>query len=509
MKSNAWHYYEFFTNNFSTIIRVFFNSLIIIFSHSLNSQVLSSGLQFHDKLNDTTTIAFYKLTRSANEVFEWTDLNSAISFNSAYPRGYNDGPVWKGEGTTVEIHGGVAGKVGKFSYQLLPVLYFSQNNSFDLAPESQSSSSPFNYQFTSGIDWIQRYGNSSGLYLHPGQSEIKFQNRKLIAAVSTQNYSFGPSTFNPILLSQQGPGFPHLRIGSDPFPIGKKIGKLEINFLAGLLRESDYFDNITANDNRYFNAFFMGYSPAFLKNLKVGLGRVLYKQTRYFEPEDLLSTIAVLESNEREGLTTGNDTFDQMASMFIDWSFPAVGFRAYAEFAKNDFTGTTRGTLVEPEHARGYTIGFQKELITQSGGKINIIYEHTNLSRNQAWLWRATPSFYSHGVNRQGYTQNGQLIGAGIGPGGNSDQLMVKLNNEKEQSIGFLFQRIENNRDYFVTSVQDFGKHDIEYSFGFSLIKKLQSFTLFSEITLSHNFNRYYLEDATNLALLLGTSIDL
>ena len=238
-------------------------------------------------------------------------------------------------------------------------------------------------------------------------------------------------------------------------------------------------------------------------------GRVLYKQTRYFEPEDLLSTIAILESNEREGLTTGNDTFDQLASVFIDWSFPEVGFRAYAEFAKNDFTGRPRGTIIEPEHARGYTIGFQKELITRSGDKINIIYEHTNLSRNQAWLWRATPSFYSHGVNRQGYTQNGQLIGAGIGPGGNSDHLMVKLKNEKKQSIGFLFQRIENNRDYFVTSIQDFGKHDIEYSFGFSLIKKLQSFTLFSEITLSHNFNRYYLEDKTNLALLFGTSIDL
>ncbi|MBC6426548.1 MAG: hypothetical protein GDA51_08805, partial [Ekhidna sp.] len=168
-----------------------------------------------------------------------------------------------------------------------------------------------------------------------------------------------------------------------------------------------------------------------------------------------------------------------------------------------------RSTFVEPEHSRGYTFGFQKELKTQQNKSINIIYEHTNLSRNQAWLWRPTPPFYAHGVNKQGYTHEGQLIGAGIGPGGNSDQLMVTSENEREQSIGFLFQRIENNRDHFVTSIQDERKHDIEYSLGFNLIKKLQPFTLFSEITLSHNFNRYYLKDKTNLALLLGTSIDL
>jgi len=471
--------------------------------------MLSTGLQFHNKLNDTTTVAFHETVEISNQVFEWTDLNTAVSFNSAYPRGYNDGPVWKGKGITWEINGGIKGSKGKLSYQLQPVVFYSQNADFELAPGIPDINNKYAYQFTNQVDWVQRYGDGSGIFFHPGQSEVKFQTGKFTVSLSTQNYSFGPSTFNPILLSQQGPGFPHLRIGGEPFSIGKKIGTLEINFLAGLLRESDYFDNTTANDDRYLNALFIGYSPAFLKNLKVGFGRVLYKQTRYFEPEDLLSTVTILESEKREGLGTGNDTFDQLASVFIDWSFPEVGFRAYAEFAKNDFTGLRRNTFVEPEHSRGYTFGFQKELKTQQNKSINIIYEHTNLSRNQAWLWRATPPFYAHGVNKQGYTHEGQLMGAGIGPGGNSDQLMVKLENEKEQSLGFLLQRIENNRDYFVTSIQDRGKHDIEYAFSFSLIKKLKALTLFSEWTLSHNFNRYYSEDKTNLALLIGTSIDL
>jgi len=491
------------------ILKIF--SFITLFvSYQLHAQMLSSELQFYNKLNDTTTVAFYEAIGSSTQAFEWTNLNTAISFNSAYPRGYNDGPVWKGKGITWEINGGVKGSRGKLSYQLQPVVFYSQNIDFGLAPRNADVNDEHAYQFTNLIDWVQRHGSSSKLYFHIGQSEVKFRNKRFISTISTQNYSFGPSTFNPILLSQQGPGFPHLRIGSKPFFISQKIGKLEINFLVGLLRESDYFDNTTTNDDRYFNAIFMGYSPTFLKNLKVGFGRVLYKQTRYFKPEDLLSTITVIENSKREGLTTGNDTFDQLVSVFIDWSFPEVGFRAYAEFAKNDFTGFGRGTLVEPEHSRGYTLGFQKKWITQKYKKINIIYEHTNLSRNQSWLWRpATPPFYVHGVNKQGYTHEGQLIGAGIGSGGNSDQLMITSENEKEQSIGFLFQRIESNRDYFVTSIQDKRKHDTEYSFGFNLIKKLPSLTLFSEITLSHNFNRYYLEDKTNLALLLGTSIDL
>ena len=491
--------------------------LLLLLQLDIRCQKIVPGnfLETIDKLADSTTIGFYSSIEDNVETFSLLDLTTRLSYNSTYPRGFNDGAVWKGKGATFEMHGGVAGKKGKFTFQFMPVLYFSQNSDFELASRINNGLNPLAYQFTGGIDWVQKFGNKSGFYFHPGQSEIKFKSSKFVSSISTQNHSFGPSTFNPILLSHQGGGFPHLRIGAEPFSLGEKIGDFEVNFLVGLLAESGYYDDNPENDTRYLNGLFFGFSPAFLPNLKVGLGKVLYKQTRYFAPEDLISAIYVLEDTNREGLSTGNDTFDQLASVYIDWSFPEVAFRAYAEFAKNDFTGRSRGTIVEPEHTRGYTIGFEKRLLSAKNKEVTLLYEHTNLSRNQAFLWRATPSFYSHGVNRQGYTNNGQLIGAGIGPGGNSDHLFIKVQNESENSFAFLIQRIENNRDYFVINTSgsnrdlDEGDHDIEYTLGFSFSKQFRTIQFITEISASHNYSRYYEDDATNLAIMIGTRIDL
>lgn len=478
---------------------------------SASAQQLTPG-SLLDQLRikqDTTIIAFHQAVKHPSESFEFLDITSRFSYNSSYPRGFNDGPIWKGKGMTWELHGGLAGNKGVLSYHFQPALFYSQNLNFDLSNERINSLSEFAYQLTSQIDWTQRYGQNPFLSFHPGQSEVKITINNFFTSISTQNYSFGPSIFNPILLSQQGEGFPHIRIGNNPLSLGEKIGKLEVNFLAGLLKESNYFDSNRDNDRRYFNGLFFGFSPSFMKNINIGFGKVLYKQTRFFAAEDVLSTVYIFDSGVKDGDTIStNDTFDQLASISVEWRFPEVGFRAYGEFAKNDFTGNARWTLIEPEHSRGYTIGFEKNIITKRGKEVQLIYEHTNLSVNQAYLWRATPPFYSHGVNRQGYTNNGQLLGAGIGPGGNSDHFAIQIKNHDNNLFGLLIQRIENNRDFFVRNIQDLELHDIEYSLGGSLKKKLNGFYLVSEATISHNFNRNFMSDKTNLAIMIGTIID-
>ena len=491
-------------------IKLFLMSIVFCLIPKSYAQKSVPGtiLQQINKTQDSTTLFFHTSTATPKESFKVLDLNSRVSFNSSYPRGFNDGPLWKGKGITTELHGGISGKKGKWSFQLMPVIFFSQNSEFKQAPNNRENE--LTYQFTR-IDWVQRYGTSAKLFFHPGQSEVKFQAGKFIASLSTQNYSVGPSFFNPVLLSQQGNGFPHLRIGSSPFTI-KKIGVFEANVLGGVLIESDHFDNETKNDFRLFNGLFINYQPSFLKNFKIGIGKVLYKQTRYFEAEDIIALITILEGEDREGFNAGNDTFDQMASAFAEWSFPSVGFRMYGEFAKNDFTGRFRWTAVEPEHTRGYTIGFEKIVQSKNNKEYKILYEHTNLSHNQAFLWRPTPTFYAHGVNHQGYTNDGQLIGAGIGPGGNSDHLLLQMQNMNNQVLGLTISRIENNRDYFVSNSGSQGlgltidDHDVEYSLGLFASRRKNNYSIFGEATYSYNFNRYYQNDRSNIYLLTGIS---
>lgn len=445
-----------------------------------------------DKLNDSTTLTFFSSVKSQpGDEFQWNDIFFKVTNNSEYARGYNDGAVWKGEGPTLEAHAGFSGKKGKLSYVFNPVLFYARNQ-FIWIPDLQPSTSEFGYPFSNRIDWVQRYGNDPLTKFHLGQSEVRLDIRKFLVSVSTQNYSLGPASFNPILLSRQAGGFPHLRLGIKPTHLTSKrnVAQVEANLLFGLLKESDYFDDDSENDNRYLNGLFLAVTPAILPDLTIGFNKVLYKQTRYFQGQDLISTFFIIDNGVVEGDTLSpNDTFDQMASISVEWNFPESGFRAYLEFAKNDFTsggGGLRPTAVEPEHSRGYTIGFEKTIQNKRNTDFIISYEHTNLSIGHQ-PWRATPPFYAHNINTQGYTHDGQIIGAGIGPGGNSDHLGIRM--IKGTFSGFLLlQRIERDRDYFVTQIRNLFLHNIEYSSTLAVQKGFDKFEFFAEATYSYNY---------------------
>lgn len=481
-------------------------SILSLISFQSYSQVSIPGDHFNtiEKYQDTTSLTFYTSIGYSKEdkSISWINPLVRTSFNSNYPRGYNDGPVWKGKGLTFEGHAGFQGKRGKLSYTFLPTFYYSQNSSFELAPNTNAAINQYNYQFSNRIDWVQQYGTDGFAAFHPGQSEIKLTFGKFVSSVSTQNYTVGPSNFNPIILSRQGGGFPHLRLGLEPLDVvvkKKEIGKIEVNFLAGQLVESEYFDSNVENDERYINGLFLAYSPSFLPGLTLGFNKMLYKQSQYYEPEDLISVVKILDKGIKAGDTLSpNDTFDQLASMTVNWNFPEVGFRAYLEFAKNDFSGPFLWTLLEPEHSRAYTLGFERIMALAGNRTLVINYEHTNLSKNSTFLYRAEPPFYAHSINRQGYTHNGQILGAGIGPGGNSDNLSVNLLHEAN-SFGFLFQRIETDKDYFIVNLQNVLDHNQEYSIGLFYQKESERSIFSLSAIASRNFNRNFAGNESNL----------
>ena len=164
----------------------------------------------------------------------------ANHFNSKYARGYNDGAIWKGKGFTSSLQGGVQGKLGMLEYTFTPIVYYSQNADFELA-EQRGNNKIFNYQFRNRrIDHVQRYGTDSFTKLNLGQSEIRMVYRSFTVGASTQNVTFGPAQYNPIILSNNAAGIPHFDIGTYK-PIETKIGQIESKLYYGILTKSDYF----------------------------------------------------------------------------------------------------------------------------------------------------------------------------------------------------------------------------------------------------------------------------
>ncbi|CAN0263263.1 unnamed protein product, partial [Chrysoparadoxa australica] len=164
-----------------------------------------------DKYNDSTALNFYQsIGKSEDDSFNILPVYSKLSINTAYPRGYNDGPIWKGKGSTWELHGGFSLKKGALSFTFFPTIYYSQNSNFNLAPNGNQNLRPERYKYGSGIDFVQRFGFDPFVSFHPGQSEIRLSFSKFSSSISTLNYSTGPVKYHPKFLSRQGGGFPHL-----------------------------------------------------------------------------------------------------------------------------------------------------------------------------------------------------------------------------------------------------------------------------------------------------------
>ncbi|MEQ8580723.1 MAG: capsule assembly Wzi family protein [Marinoscillum sp.] len=446
----------------------------------------------------------YTIKKNAKSSFHVLPVVTSVSVNSKYPRGYNDGPVWKGKGANADVNFGVKGHYGILHYTLAPVVFFAQNADFERVNRGVNDSL-YNYQFSSRIDWIQRYGPDPITKFSLGQSEVRLVWKGLTLGASTQNITMGPANVNPIMLSNNGPMFPHIDFGTDT-PIETKIGDFEFRSIWGVMKESDYFDHNPDNNLRYFQGGGLFWQPSFLPGFSFGMTRIHYRalEDRDFEFSDLVVSFADFSSNT-DTLSSGsvvNDLYDQMTSANFKWTFEEVGFEAYLELARNDFSNL-RSIFTEPEHSRAYTIGFVKTMDIGNGRAFKGMYEHTNLGRPRLKNLRpATPIYYTHNFARQGYTHLGQVLGAGIGPGGSGDILTISYYYPKGL-LGYGFQRIRFNDDYAFDTFGSTGKRpfDTEYTMTLKAVRFVNDLVFGADLTLGKrlNWNYIYKNDVVNV----------
>ncbi|WP_420577804.1 capsule assembly Wzi family protein [Ekhidna sp.] len=422
-------------------------------------------------------------------------------YNSKYARGYNDGAVWKGKGLTSSLQGGVQGKLGMLAYTLAPIIYYSQNANFKLA-EQQGNNNPYNYQFRNRrIDHVQRYGVDPFMKFDPGQSEVRIVYRTFTLGASTQNITFGPAQYNPIILSNNAAGIPHIDIGTYK-PIETKIGRIEGKVYYGILTKSDYFSESDKWNYRFWSGFSIGYNPRFLPELTLGFNRAFYEKSSDFSPIDLL--VFINKFDDTDGNPSVNDEFDQLGSVTMRWLFEEVGFEAYAEYAKNDFGGKLWGTA--PEHGRAYVVGFNKYVDVKENNVLKLTFEHTSLDQPKNAIYRPYNSWYSHGIVNQGYTLDGQLLGGGIGSGSVTDVIEVQYLFTKGRLM-LRAQRIRFDDDYFFDNVRDEFNHDHEWTLGSKYSKFVGAYLFGFDFATSFRQNQYFVKENDKTNIYLGFSI--
>lgn len=452
-----------------------------------------------------------------------------LTENSAVPFGANDGALWAGRGISGAVDVGGALRYGGLTVRLAPAITWSQNASFTLGalharynngiaqPKSiPADMSPYADPYMSfNIDMPQRFGDQAFGTLDWGQSSIRFERYGVAASAATENMWWGPGQENALVMTNNAGGFPHFTLGTaKPANIG--IGRFEALYAVGLLRGSSYWRQAAPDTiaRRWMTALSFVLEPRGAPGLYLGATRAFYS----FVPQGGIPASELFEifqpftksSFQTDSNPTGNDRRDQMISFSMRWVMPESRFEVYGELGRNDHPVDRRDLVLEPDHATAYVVGLQK-LFTLGDGFLRASAEVADLAGGLTRLVRAQPTWYTHYIVTPGYTQNGQVIGAGVGPGGEARSLRVDRLKPWGSVGGFAQWQRVNTDAYFREHVGQFQRHyhDVFLGFGARGAWTTGRALLSAELLRQKEYNRYGIlrNDVVNYHLQVGSEV--
>ncbi|MBQ0165997.1 MAG: hypothetical protein KBT02_02670 [Treponema sp.] len=352
------------------------------------------------------------------------------SYNNDFPFGQNDGALWQGAGFNSSLSAGVRLEGFGFEATFKPQITYSQNKDWDYLT---GITNPYGYFSWQLIDIVQRYGDEPFYTYSWGDSEIRWTWNTLTVGYGTQSPWIGPAWLNPMLGSNNADPYPKLDVGLRKTPIiipglNWNLGELEVRIWLGRLTQSKYFSGHKDTD-RMINMASFSYSPSFIDGFTVGLNRLFMT---YWQKENLSYMLRLFNFKHKNGTGSGNDE-DQKAALFADWMFPESGFEVYGEIGIDDFTCYE---IANPFHTGIYTIGVKQyiPIFKSIEGLLNLEWNGFEMSQDFQLQWQYG-GYYYHSFVNQGYTNNGQIVGAGSGALGNCQTVSFTIFYPKGKTV--------------------------------------------------------------------------
>lgn len=435
-------------------------------------------------------------------------------YNTNHPYGWNDGSMIQARGYQNQFSFGAYAKIGHLSIQLQPEIVYAQNKNFPAYAGQQHNDTIWKTYYTTVLNFIdnpEKYGNGSYAKIFPGQSSIRFNFKKLSVGVSTENLWWGPGIRNSLIMSNNAPGFWHATFNSTS-PVTSPIGSFEWQAISGILKSSGILPLDTSstfnnqklyvpkpNGDRYLNGMIITWEPKWTKGLYLGFSRVYY-QYEFTLQHSFEGYLPVLGQLFKKGLPYA-DQKDEILSLFFRLVLPKEKAEVYAEFGRNDHSLNLRDLIAEPEHSRAYIIGVRKIFETHSKTQFEILSEITNLALDGTKLLREDPTWYTHPKVVDGYTNLGQVIGAGIGPGGSSQTVAFNWINGIKK-FGVMFERVVWNNDFYYTAfepTQNFLNHWVDLSINLNKSWQHKHFLYDANLSFIQSYNYEWDKDARNI----------
>lgn len=326
-----------------------------------------------------------------------------------HPLPQNDGALFPSKGYQVLLSAGVYGKAGPLSFQFKPEYVSSANRPFSTTPGfGATPPGPFRKWY-----W--------------GQSAVSLSAGPVGVSLSSENLWWGPSIHHSLMLTNQAPGFVHVKLHTVR-PLKTPVGSFEFTLLGGRLTSdaSQTFDNRFFQFNpfpvekRYLNAYLLSYQPAFVQGLSIGLIRSLQQ---YQSDIDLFGgsffnrylPVVGKAFSKKNAQDDDAKRIDQVASAFFKWQFPKSRAEVYGEYGFNDYKANGRDLILNLPHAAAYLVGFRKAFPLKDQSYLEAGFELLQQTESPDRLVRNAGNWYVHETIKEGYTHQNQVLGAPYG----------------------------------------------------------------------------------------------
>jgi len=384
-------------------------------------------------------------------------------YNSVHPAGINDGAMIPARGYQTLFSAGVYAQYGPLSIQLRPEIVYAENKVFQGFPGIQPGETP--PILRSQIDLPERFGDKAYHKLFWGQSSIRLTFGAISMGLSNENLWWGPGMQNALLMTNNAPGFNHFTLNTVK-PIRTPIGSFEWQIICGRLDSSEY--SVSKSNNwRYLNGVVITYQPKWIPGLFLGATRSLMSYGKGLKTiNEYLPVFIPLSKKSDGGASEDALGRDQLASLFLRWLWTEEHGEIYFEYGREDHAWDIRDYLLQASHSAAYIIGFNKliPLKARKGEYIQLNMELTELESSSTTINRGwTIDWYTHTPITEGYTNLGQVLGAGIGPGSNLQTVNISWVKSLKM-IGIQFERFVHNNNYQYDAIQDIRKNWVDLS---------------------------------------------
>lgn len=415
-------------------------------------------------------------------------------------------------GAQTYLSTGVHARFSVLHVQLQPELVTSQNLAFPGFPDTFNSGTiGARFSYWNMGDSPERFGTSIYSKAFWGQSSISIRAGAFELEAGTKNIWWGPGQWNSLIFSNNAPGFPHISLNTSK-PAKTFLGAFEGQVLIGRLESSgqsptqneqlnaSFFSPLN-KDWRYLNSLMLSYTPKWVPTLSFGYTRT-YQYYNSERPNDLKGWLPILEPMAKEKLFTNGNSVNyddrrqsQQISIFGRYRMPKAEAEVYFQFGRRDHALNWREFIMNPEHARAYQVGFLKIVNLPATKKLlqvrgEITQQQESVNRYLRYDLGGGLTWHTHGQVR-GFTNYGQSMGVGIGTGSNVQTLEISLVDNWDK-FGILFERLENNQDFYYRAFGQQGERKPWIDWSSALLWNTSYKDLFISARLQGTYARNY-----------------